>query len=418
MSSLPPLFKDTKEFLVVSAILLTIILARVLFLYQDYLNFKNLNSYYYTTAKVINIYQQNQNKKLLKLKSISDDFSFYLSTNKDIKIGSIVKAKIRLQDDTTFINYLKGFFAYGDIINTLKQDSFSPKEPLINAISKQHTNSQIANFYSAIYLAKPLSKNLRQKVATLGISHLVALSGYHLGILWSIILAVIYLPYRYLQQRYFPYRNRDFDLGIFIILILALFMLFVGSPPSLIRAFIMLLIGWIVLILGLELISFKLLAFSTLLILAIFPKLIVSFSFLLSVIGVFYIFLVLKYFKDYHPLLISLIVIPIGIFVLIFPIAHYLFPISSKYQLLSPILSVIFIPFYPISALLHLLGYGNIFDNYLIYIFNLPKDYIEVTIPTPLIVLYAILSVLSIFNKRVFFITFALALIVTIYSIF
>ena len=67
MNSLPPLFKDTKEFLVIVAILIAIILTRLTFLYQDYLKLKNLNNYYYTTAKVINIYRQNDNKKLLKL---------------------------------------------------------------------------------------------------------------------------------------------------------------------------------------------------------------------------------------------------------------------------------------------------------------------------------------------------------------
>lgn len=416
MSSLPPLFKDTKEFLVIVAILLAIILTRLAFLYQDYLKLENLNNYYYTTAKVINIYRQNDNKKLLKLQSISDNFSFYLSTTKDnIKRGDIIKAKIKLQKNITFLDYLKGFFAYGEILEVI--DNFNAKEPLIKAILAQHQNSQIANFYTAIYLAEPLNKTLRQKVATLGISHLVALSGYHLGILWSIILAIIYLPYRFFQQRYFPYRNRNFDLGIFIVILLAIFMLFVGSPPSLIRAFIMLFISWIILVLGLELISFKLLLFTTLLILAIFPKLIISFSFLLSVMGVFYIFLLLKYFRDSLPLLITLVIIPIGVFILMFPIAHFLFPITSKYQLLSPLLSILFIPFYPISAILHLFGYGNIFDSYLLYLFNLPKDYIEITIPIPLIVLYAILSILSIFSKRVFFITLTLALIITIYSI-
>lgn len=412
----PPFFKNTKEFTLVSLLLIVVILGRLLFIYQDYKKLKSIQGYYFTEAQVIKLYNnrgKNKDSTLLKLHSING-LDFYLYTDKEPPNRfDWVRVKLKLKKNSTFFDYLKGFFAYGDIIEHT-EDGFDAKAYLRSLIDKQHNGyKKLKTFYHAIFLADPLDKSLREKISALGVSHLVALSGFHLGILWLIIFGIVYVPYRFLQQKYFPWRYRNIDLGFFVLIVLGVFVLFVGAPPALVRSFVMLVIGWFILVLGLELLSFKFLFFALLLILTVAPKLIASLGLLLSITGVFYIFLVIKWFKDKPSWFITLIAIPVGIFLLMFPIGHLFFPNTTIWQLCSPILSVIFILFYPIAAIAHFFGLGYIFDKPLLWLFNLPKESIDITVSKYIIAIYIILSIASIFNKKFFFATLILATLIT-----
>ena len=154
----------------------------------------------------------------------------------------------------------------------------------------------------------------------------------------------------------------------------------------------MVLVGWAVIVLGVELLSFKFLVAIGLALLALFPYLLVSLSFWLSMAGVFYIFLLLQYGKSYSKWLISLLLIPVGIFLLMLPIVHMIFSVTSVYQLLSPLLSIVFIPFYPFVMLLHLLGMGGFLDNALLWLFSLPTESVEHLLPWWMTGLYVGLS--------------------------
>ena len=412
----PPLFKNRKEFILVALLLISIIAIRLFFEYQKF-NSIRLAKNYYTEAQVINIYKGKGYKKgsnLLKLKS-NDGLSFYLYTyGEKPKRYDWLRVKLRLKKNTNFYDYLKGFFAYGEVLEHI-EDGFDAKAYLRELIDKQHNGyKKIKTFYHAIFLADPLDSSLRHKISSLGVSHLVAISGFHLGILWMIIFGFLFIPYRYLQQKYFPWRYRNIDLGLIVLTLLAIFTLFVGAPPALVRSFIMLLIGWVILILGLELLSFKFLALALLLILAFDPKLIASLGLLLSITGVFYIFLTIKWFKDKSPWFVTFIAIPVGIFLLMFPIGHYFFPNTTPWQLMSPILSVLFIPFYPIVALLHFFGLGGVFDSSLLWLFNLPKHSINiVAMPKIVILTYIASSIASIFSKKAYYATLIYATLIT-----
>jgi len=213
-------------------------------------------------------------------------------------------------------------------------------------------------FYNAIFLADPLDNKIRERVSNLGISHLVAISGFHLGILWIVIFGTLYLPYKFLQQ---------FQFLIFVLLV----------------------------------------------ILAVMPKLITSVALLLSFMGVYYIFLILKWLKGYSTWFISLVAIPIGVFLLMFPIGHFFFNNTTIWQLMSPILSLLFIIFYPIVAILHLFGVGGIFDNSLMNLFNLPTKSIKVIMPLWIILPYIALSIVAISKKRAFYTTLIFATLIT-----
>ncbi len=412
----PPFFKNRKEFSLTAAVLIAIIAIRLFFIYGDYKNLKNLDGYYYTDAQVLKLYEgrgKREGATLLKLKN-DEGLQFYLYTyNTPPKRFDWIRVKFKLKKNSNFLDYLKGFFADGYVLGKV-EEGFDAKAYAREYIDLQHPkNGNINTFYHAIFLADPLDRNLREKISALGVSHLVAISGFHLGILWLIVFGFAYIPYRLLQQKYFPWRNRNIDLGFFTLLFLLVFVLFVGAPPALMRSYVMLAIGWFVLILGLELISFQFLAFAMLLILAIAPKLIASLGLLLSFAGVFYVFLVIKWFRDYPGWFITVFAIPVGIFLLMFPIGHFFFGKTTIWQLMSPPLSVLFIIFYPIAALLHIFGAGGVFDEALYELFNLPGDAIDISMPLWVIAAYVILSFAAIFNKKAFWATLIFATIIT-----
>ena len=142
---------------------------------------------------------------------------------------------------------------------------------------------------------------------------------------------------------------------------------------------------------------------------------IVSLSFGLSVAGVFYIFLLLQYSKGVMTWVISLVFIPIGIFVLMLPIVHSVFGVTSHYQLLSPLLSLLFVPFYPLVMLLHLLGFGSVFDTVLLGLFNLPQESTEVLFPVWAMIGYVGLSFGAIWSKTLFWLVLGLSSLYMIY---
>jgi competence protein ComEC len=171
----------------------------------------------------------------------------------------------------------------------------------------------------------------------------------------------------------------------------------------------MVLVGWIVLLLGMELLSFTFLTTIILILVALFPSLVVSLSFGLSVAGVFYIFLLLQYSKGVKAWMITLIFIPLGIFVLMLPIVHTVFAVTSAYQLLSPLLSLLFIPFYPLVMVLHLLGFGTLFDTALLALFNMPQNSTEALLPIWAMLGYIGLSIGAIWSKKLFWSVFGFA---------
>jgi len=412
----PKVFETKKEFLLTLAFLVLLIAVRVGFEYRDYREFIT-KPFYFTYAKVLNSYTKEKNGKeytVLKLYA-EDKYRFYTTTYKKYDFSN---TKIRLQIfptvNITFMDFL-GVFYVNSRIKEVKKLHLGTKDRLSLVVAYQHKNSQIKSFYSAIFFATPLDKELREKISLLGVSHLVALSGFHLGILWIMVYNLLLFFYRPLQQKRFPYRHALLDVGVVTMLILGTYLWFVDAPPSLLRSFAMALAGWFFLLMGVEIFNFMFLTLVMLMLMVLFPSLLVSLGFWLSVAGVFYIFLILKYTKQYSKTIISLLFIPIGIFLLMLPIIHSIFGVTSLYQLLSPILSLLFIPFYPLSMLLHVLGIGDLLDGALLYLFHLPIESRVELLPMWMSIAYIFLSIFAIARREFFLLTLFLVLIYGIY---
>ena len=232
MSKKFKLFKNKKEFLTISFILIASILIRFFYYYYDY---KSLNpkEFYYADAKVLNSYTAKDDN-ILKLSA--NTLTLYMHTKKPLKIGTYVRVKYKLPKKITFFNYLKGVFVYGNILRVYK--SYNSKDTLLQKIFSQHKNQDIANIYGAIFLAYPLNRDVREKIANLGLSHLIAISGFHLGILWAIVYTILLIPYRFFQQRYFAYRSSLIDVGLIALIVILIYVIFIGAPPSVLRAFL------------------------------------------------------------------------------------------------------------------------------------------------------------------------------------
>ncbi len=399
----PELFDTKKSFGWTVLFLSFVIVIRLLFDYTTYREFIT-KPFYFTQAKVLHSYQKSKNEKtynVLKLQA-DEGFTFYTTTYKKENFSHTrIRIEIFPNEDISFWEYLGTFYVKSRIQSVEKIPS-TFKERLMMYVSEQHEDRALASFYNAIFFATPIDRSLREKISLLGVSHLVALSGFHLGILWAVLYGLFLLIYRPLQQKYFPYRHALLDVGLVTIILLGVYLWFVNFPPSLLRSYAMVLAGWVVILMGVELLSFIFLATIGLVLLALFPNLLVSLSFWLSLAGVFYIFLLLLYAKNYSRWLVSLLLIPLGIFFLMLPIVHMIFPMTSIYQLLSPLLSVFFIPFYPLVMLLHLFGFGYFFDSALLGLFTLPEESGEYLLPLWLGIPYILLSLYAIKSKKVF----------------
>jgi competence protein ComEC len=248
--------------------------------------------------------------------------------------------------------------------------------------------------YGALFLALPISKILRERVTLLGVNHLLALSGFHMGLLWAVLYGGLSLLYRPLQERFFPWRLRLLDVGIVVLLLLGGYLWLTGMPPSLIRAYVMLVVGWAALIFGLELLSFAFLGVCVVVLVALFPELAFSMGFWLSVAGVFYIYLFLLYTKKW-PAWAVFSGLNLWVFVAMQPVVHLFFPTFSLWQLLSPLLTLVFTVFYPLAMALHLAGLGGWPDRWLSALLQLPSADSAVAVNTPLWLfgLYLLVSV-------------------------
>lgn len=362
--------------------------------FQNYKQLTQFNSNI-VNATIIKQYTKTKNARtyqVLKLKS-DKDFLFYTTTN--MKFSPSIGKKIRVKlwtSKITFYQYLTSFYAYTKVLKI--DNSNSLKQRLNYYLSQIHKNKDIANIYKALYTATPLKYELQTIFSNLGVAHLLAISGFHLGVLSALLFFLVKYPYKLLQNRYFPYRNSKVDLFFIIAIVLFSYLLFLDSPNSLLRAFTMLVIGFILYDRGIKIISMQTLLLTIMLLLSIFPRLIFGLGFWLSVAGVFYIFLFLIHFKHLNKVW-QFILVPFWVYFLMLPFSLSLFSNFSIYHPLSILWTSLFTLFYPLSIFLHLIGFGDLFDNILQAFINIGKTQVTVPLEFKWIVVQITLSLLG-----------------------
>ncbi|WQX00713.1 ComEC/Rec2 family competence protein [Helicobacter pylori] len=374
-------------------------------LYLEYLNYQKLDFSKPTSlnAQILLQYPKTKDQKTyFVLKLQSKGMIFYTTIKEPLKNLQYRHAqffgKIK---SCSFLESLKSCFFQTYSFSLTRKHNF--KSHLRHFIDNAHSNALVGNLYRALFIGDSLNKDLRDRANALGINHLLAISGFHLGILSTSVYFLFSLFYAPLQKRYFPYRNAFYDIGVLVWVFLLRYLLLLDFLPSFFRAFLMGLLGFLACFFGVRLLSFKLLILACCIAIALLPKLLFSVGFLLSVCGVWYIFLFLKhtqiFFKTSSFLRRSFQAISLSalVFLNMLIVVHAFFPMFSPYQLFSIPLGLIFIVFFPLSLFLHAVGLGSLLDN----ILSMPLTIHTISVSSPLWLLGAHLF-LTIVSARFF----------------
>jgi len=416
------LFSTKREFFLFLSLCGFILIYALLIEYNNYKNLTQFDSNI-VTATVIKQYPKTKITKkgkrktyqVLKLKS-PHGFSFYTTAKNSIPNLKNKKVKLEIwAGKISFYDYMTSFYAYSKILYIYKRPTL--KQKLNRYIESQHTNKNIDEIYQALYTATTLNKNLQNKLSSLGISHLIAISGFHLGVLSFILFFLLKYPYKFLQNRYFPYRSYAIDSFIIISFILFGYLVFLDYPPSLIRAFFMLIIAFILYDRGIKVLSMQTLFLTIILLLSFEPRLFFQLGFWLSVSGVFYIFLFIIHFSHLHKIW-QFILIPIWVYLLMLPFSLTIFSNFSIYHPFSILWTSLFTLFYPISILLHIFGFGNFFDSNLEYLLSLNINNSKITLNIMWLIIEILLSFLALFKKNFIWLLLLFSFYIFIYSIY
>ena len=366
---------------------------------------------YETKVEVLNIYEKEK-YNILRLKAKNFDFFTNIDKSENIEKLDILTILI-ISKNLSFLDYLKGFYA--NSINLYKiEKAFTFKDKIIEEINLNHKDEIIKELFQALFLAIPISKELRDICTNYGISHLIALSGFHLGVLSFVIYWIFYFPYSFFHGEYFSYRNKKYDLLLLSIFFLFCYLILTDIVPSLLRAFVMFVLAIFLLRSNIKIFSFMNLLITFLIVVSLFPKYLFSLGFWFSIIAVFYIFLFIQYFKKLNKYL-QIFLFNFWIFLIFNPIVHFYFPQTSYEQFLSPIITIFFTIFYPFEIFAHIFGFAIYFDEF-IKSFLFYKMYVyEVFTPFYFLIFYLIFSLASIFYKKAFWILNILMIIFNLY---
>ncbi|AXX89844.1 competence protein [Arcobacter suis] len=385
---------------IVSIILLILIfLINISIEYSKYLDFID-EEIYETKVEILNIYEKPTNN-ILRLKAQDFDFFANIDKSEEIKKSDMLNIAI-VSLNISFWDYLKGFYTtiiYFDKIE--KTPKFIDK--IIEKINSNHEDEMIKELFQTLFLGTTISKELRDICTNYGISHVIALSGFHLAVLSFTIYWVLYFPYSFFHQRYFSYRNKKYDLILISLVFLFYYLILTDIIPSLLRAFVMLVLTIYFLRSNIKIVSYINLFYTFLIVIALFPKFLFSLGFWFSIIAVFYIFLFIQYFKNLNKYF-QIIFFNVWMFLVFNPIVHFYFPQTTYEQFLSIIINILFAIFYVFEIIAHIFGFAIYFDSFIKDFLSYEMNVFIVKTPFYFLLIYIFVSFASIFNKNIFLI--------------
>lgn len=296
----------------------------------------------------------------------------------------------------TFVDFLKGIHARGVIIEVYP--SLSLKEQWYRRIASAHEDQWMRELYGALFVATPMSQEFQSLVGAMGLSHILSISGYHYGIISLIAYFLLRNPYRWFQNRYFPYRHGNRDLFFIVIGILFFYLWALEFIPPMVRAFGMIAVGYWLYDRGIKIISLQTLLISIGVLLAFFPTLFFSLGFWFSSFGVLSIFIFIRYYEHWKPWQIFL-ALHIWCYLVLLPISLSIFGTFGWAHIGSIPLALVFNLYYPVVLALHLTPWGDFFDPYLIQLFE-AGDVNSVVIPMWMGILSILLALAAMWRKE------------------
>ncbi|NLY03351.1 MAG: ComEC/Rec2 family competence protein [Campylobacter sp.] len=409
------LFENRREISVFLIVVGLVFILNLLYQYYEFSKFTD-KKFQFLEAKVEHSYIKTKNSKTYRvLKLRNKEFSFYTITGKDSDIKRYDRLSLGvITDNVTYKEYLKKNFYMSSFDVEKLENSSNFKDFLVEAIVSQHTNLKIKELYATLYLATPISKELRADVTKWGIAHVVSISGFHLGIIFSTIFLFITPVYRFFQKRFFPYRSSYFDIATLAFFLMVIYLFLLDFTPSFLRSLVMAFLGFLFLIKNIRILSFYTLFLTIILTVCIFPSFLFSIGFYFSCLGVFYIYLYIHHWGDFREVLgfkkIVWHAVWLNIYVYLamnIPVYHF-FPTLAFSQVAVIPVGYIFVLFYPLSAILHLFGLGYLMDFMLLKFLDFEVVTYQTEIPN---YLFWMMNLLLIPAIRYKFIAIFLALI-------
>ncbi|TQR33062.1 competence protein [Campylobacter sp. MIT 99-7217] len=411
--------KEQKEFIFLFLLCLCIFAFNLALEYKEFLKFKE-QKHVFLQTKVLQSYAKTNAKgrsyRVLKLET--SNFSFYTTTKLDNNISRHQILSLRaITTKVSFKDFIsKSFYMPSYDFKVLEEENF--KHSIIPYFLNQHQNEKIKEFYGALFFALPVSLELRTDVNFYGIAHLIAISGYHIALIFSLIFFFFAPLYSFFQQRFFPYRNLRLDLSVIIFIFLLFYAYLLGFVPSYIRSLVMALFGFYLLAKNVRILSFVNLFFCVLICIGLFPQLLFSVGFLFSVMGVYFIFLYMHHFSRHFGNFTNVVLLNIWtFFAMIIPVLYF-FPLISFQQILAIFLSVVFVIFYPLVLFLHFISFGNLLDEALLTFLNFKFSGKDCELSLWIFLSYLFLSLFSIFSKKLALLVILLNLIPFIWLYF
>ncbi|MDR3346244.1 MAG: ComEC/Rec2 family competence protein [Campylobacteraceae bacterium] len=398
-----PLFQTKVEMAAAVMVLSAVFFINIFLTYLDFREFKS-HSWATIRGNIANIVhltsKNNRAYQRLYIKSdsglgVSVTYMSNATFTQNMRVGFRVKT-----DDVTFGSFVSNrFWAQSVLVWAHEVNDTSVKSKLKTFITSQHENTLMQELYGALFLATPISKQLREQVQVWGVAHIIAISGFHLGLIFGFLYALFRPLYRFFQDRYFPYRNARWDISLVIFAILGYYLWLIDMTPSFLRSYAMGVLGFLFLWRGINALGFEILFFTSALLIAFFPHLMFNIGFILSVFGVFFIFVFIKHFGKVLKVWQSAALINLWLFFAMTPIVHHWFDVINLQQLASIPLSFLFVVFYPLTAFLHLAGFGGLFDAFLLQSLTLSSKSVMFTTPLWLLGIYIVLSFLCAWKK-------------------
>lgn len=402
------LFSTKKQWIAFVCACLLVCIYSVWQEYRHYVSYTTSNDTQEIYAQVIAQYSKEKNGKsyyVLKLKSEKGEM-FYTTSKEDIK--DLTHRFLRIYGkrlECSFVQYLQSCFFVSYRINVLSDRDY--RDVLRYWIDSQHDQPLISSLYKTLFMADFLPHVWRDLSNKLGIAHLIAISGFHLGILSFVIGGFLNLIYRIFHSRV-SYRNRYFDIGIIVLFCLFLYLILLDFSPSFLRAFVMAAFGYFLVYSGIKLLSFRLLFVVVCVCLALFPRLIFSIGFALSVSGVFFIYLFVKHIHFNNGFLHKIVLLPIVFNTLIFidmlPLVHWFFPYFTPLCLLCIPLSLLFVVFFPFMLVAHILRLGFICDSFFEWSLGISITALEFYTPWWFLIIFLICCAISMYSKITYYI--------------
>ena len=345
-------FKSPKKFNLISLSLIFLFLG---FISTNFRNRNIINSEEISIkGQVVENSISNENKYIIR----DNKFNYYLLySDENLKLGDKFSLKARVKRpmgkfndfDFDYKSYLKSskidYILYEESLSIKSRSKLGELKELFRAHtlkSLSYLNDKNKNTMASILLANTdyMDPNLKDNYRQAGISHILAMSGLHIGVLFVLI--------NFILKKLSLSKKLRFGITAFLIF----FYIYLSSMPfGALRAYIMILITFYSFISKRKIDKFDALLTSAILILIFNPYAILSASFLLSFFSVAGILLL------YRPIYLALpsklsnksLALSIAISIMIAPICLYFF---SQYSILSIISNIFIVPLITLSIVL------------------------------------------------------------------